>query len=966
MDTLMLTLANMGVNLDDVVDVINNCRPQLIFFGVVVLLVILTLIAVAFAKKMARHTKFMVRAQAGMAALLAFVLTLNLVAFGPMNTMLDLVTGNGTITQESSDEANALCTEIAEEGITLLQNDGATLPLSEGSNLNVFGWASVGPVYGGTGAGAISADRPTVSLLDGLQNAGINTNTELSDFYTAYCAERPALGYSDHNWTLPEPTAASYSQELINNAKAFSDTAMIVISRVGGEFADLPTDMSTVNYTNNSTEYNDFEPGEHYLQLGKTEEDMVKLVCDNFDKVILVYNGANTMELSFVDQYSQIKSVIWCPGTGQTGFNGLGRIVAGQVNPSGHAADTFVYDLTAAPYFNNIGDFAYTGADELAYTTTDLFGAGEVSVTPHFVNYVEGIYVGYKFYETAAAEGLIDYEKTVQYPFGHGLSYTTFTQKMGELQVQDGAISVDVTVTNTGSVAGKDVVQVYFNPPYTNGGIEKATANLVAFGKTQTLEPGASETVTLTFKAEDMASFDSKQHGCYVLEQGDYVISINSDSHTILDSKTYNVASTIVYDESNPRSTDAVAATTKFDFAKGEMTTLSRADHFANYAEATAVPSNYTMPESAKEGLYNSVTWQPENFNDPNDVMPTTGADNGMKLADLRGADYDDERWDTLLDQMTVTEMDDLIALGGYQTKAESSVDKYATTDCDGPASINNNFTGVSSIGFPSAIIIASSFNTDLARRYGESIGRMASEMNVTGWYAPAMNAHRSAFDGRNFEYYSEDSLLAGLIAANSISGAQSYGVYAYMKHFAMNDQQINQDQMLCTWADEQAIREIYLRPFEYSVKVGGCKAAMSSWNFIGNQWAGACSALLQDVLRGEWGFRGMVITDGFHFVGYMDSDLAIRNGCDLMLKNYDVETNHLTDTTSATSVIAMRQACKNILYTVVNSRVYDEGNTVQTPVWRTAAVVGDVIVVLLLAGLEALIFKSYKKKKNH
>lgn len=965
MDTLMLTLANMGVNLDDVVDVINNCRPQLIFFGVVVLLVILTLIAVAFAKNMARHTKFMVRAQAGMAVLLAFVLTLNLVAFGPMSTMLDLVTGNGTISQESSDEANALCTEIAEEGITLLQNDSATLPLSEGSNLNVFGWASVGPVYGGTGAGAISADRPTVSLLDGLKNAGINTNTELSDFYTAYCAERPALGYSDHNWTLPEPTAASYSQQMMDNAKAFSDTAMIVISRVGGEFADLPTDMSTVNYTNNSTDYNDFEPGEHYLQLSKTEEDMVKLVCDNFDKVILVYNGANTMELSFVDQYSQIKSVIWCPGTGQTGFNGLGRIVAGQVNPSGHAADTFVYDLKAAPYFNNIGDFAYTGADELAYTTTDLFGAGEVSVTPHFVNYVEGIYVGYKFYETAAAEGLIDYEKTVQYPFGHGLSYTTFTQKMGELQVQDGTISVDVTVTNTGSVAGKDVVQVYFNPPYTNGGIEKATANLVAFGKTQTLEPGASETVTLTFKAEDMASFDSKQHGCYVLEQGDYIISINSDSHTILDSKTYNVASTVVYDENNPRSTDAVAATTKFDFAKGEMTTLSRADHFANYAEATAAPSNYTMPDAAKEGLYNSVTWQPENFNDPNDVMPTTGADNGMKLADLRGADYDDERWETLLDQMTVTEMDDLIALGGYQTKAESSVDKYATTDCDGPASINNNFTGVSSIGFPSAIIIASSFNTDLARRYGESIGRMASEMNVTGWYAPAMNAHRSAFDGRNFEYYSEDSLLAGLIAANSISGAQSYGVYAYMKHFAMNDQQINQDQMLCTWADEQAIREIYLRPFEYSVKVGGCKAAMSSWNFIGNQWAGACSALLQDVLRGEWGFRGMVITDGFHFVGYMDSDLAIRNGCDLMLKNYDVETNHLTDTTSATSVIAMRQACKNILYTVVNSRVYDEGNTVQTPFWRTAAVVGDVIVVLLLAGLEVLIVKSYKKKKN-
>ena len=362
--------------------------------------------------------------------------------------------------------------------------------------------------------------------------------------------------------------------------------------------------------------------------------------------------------------------------------------------------------------------------------------------------------------------------------------------------------------------------------------------------------------------------------------------------------------------------------------------------------------------------LYNDHNWTPEDHNDPNDEMPVTGANNGLKLADLRGADYDDERWDTLLDQMTVTEMDDLIALGGYQTKAEASVDKYATIDCDGPAAINNNFTGVSSIGFPSEIIIASTFNTDLARRYGESIGCMASEMNVTGWYAPAMNGHRSAFDGRNFEYYSEDSVLAGYIGASSIAGAQSYGVYAYMKHFALNDQQINQNEMLCTWADEQAIREIYLRPFEISAKVGGCKAVMSSWNYIGNQWAGACNALLNGVLRGEWGFRGMVITDGFHFTDYMDSDIAIRNGCDLMLKNYDVATNHLTDTTSATSVKAMRQACKNIVYTVVNSRVYDPANTVSTPIWRTAMIVVNVLLAVLLVVLEVLTFKSYKKKK--
>ena len=516
----------------------------------------------------------------------------------------------------------------------------------------------------------------------------------------------------------------------------------------------------------------------------------------------------------------------------------------------------------------------------------------------------------------------------MQYPFGHGLSYTTFTQKIDSMTEADGTITLDVTVTNTGSVAGKDAVQVYFNPPYTDGGIEKASTNLVTFGKTDSIEPGASQTLTLTFNTEDMASFDSKDKGCYVLEEGDYIISINEDSHTVLDSKTYNVASTIVYDESNPRSTDAEAATTKFDFADDKLVTLSRAGHFANYAEAVAVPSDFTMSEESMNTMYTDHNWNPEDFNDPNDEMPVTGANNGLKLADLRGADYDDERWDTLLDQMTVTEMDDLIALGGYQTKAEASVDKYATIDCD------------------------------------ESIGRMASEMNVTGWYAPAMNGHRSAFDGRNFEYYSEDSVLAGYIGASSIAGAQSYGVYAYMKHFALNDQQTNQSKLLCTWADEQAIREIYLRPFEISAKVGGCKAVMSSWNYIGNQWAGACNALLNGVLRGEWGFRGMVITDGFHFTDYMDSDIAIRNGCDLMLKNYDVATNHLTDTTSATGVKAMRQACKNIMYTVVNSRVYDPANTVSTPIWRTAMIVVDVLLAVLLVVLEVLTFKSYKKKK--
>ena len=965
MNTLLLTLANMGVNLDDVADVVNNCIPQLIFFGVVVAAAIIVLIAMAVNKKLAKPTKFMVRAQSGLAVLLAFGIMLNLVAFGPMSTMLDLVTGNGTITEESGAEANALCTEIAEEGIVLLQNDDNELPLASGSNLNVFGWASVGPVYGGTGAGAISADRPTVSLLDGLHNAGINTNTELSDFYTAYCAERPALGYSNHNWTLPEPTAASYTQELIDNAKSFSDTAMVVISRVGGEMADLPTNMDGLNYTENSTEYNDFEPGQHYLSLTKTEKNMIDMVTKNFANVVLVYNGANTLEMGFVDEHPQIKSVIWCPGTGQTGFNALGEIVAGEVNPSGHSADTFVYDLTAAPYFNNIGAFAYTNADSVGYTAASLFGGDATLVPPHFVNYVEGIYVGYKFYETAAAEGLIDYDKTVQYPFGHGLSYTTFTQKIDSMTEADGTITLDVTVTNTGSVAGKDAVQVYFNPPYTDGGIEKASANLVTFGKTDSIEPGASQTLTLTFNTEDMASFDSKDKGCYVLEEGDYIISINEDSHTVLDSKTYNVASTIVYDESNPRSTDAEAATTKFDFADDKLVTLSRADHFANYAEAVAAPSDYTMSEESMSTLYNDHNWTPEDFNDPNDEMPVTGANNGLKLADLRGADYDDERWDTLLDQMTVTEMDDLIALGGYQTKAEASVDKYATIDCDGPAAINNNFTGVGSVGFPAATLIGMTWSKDLAYSFGDSIGKMANEMNTSGWYGPAMNIHRTAFAGRNFEYYSEDGVLSGTMAENAIKGAQEHGVYAYMKHFALNDQEGNRNSMVATWSNEQAIREIYLKPFEMSVKDADCHAVMSSFNYIGNRWAGGCKELLNDVLRGEWGFVGFVETDYFGVYGYMTADQAVRNGGDLMLCTTGNDYNNVTVLTNS-SKQAMRTAAKNILYTVVNSRAYEAENlNPGMAKWKVIMIGADVVAALLIVGLEYTAIKNYKKRKE-
>lgn len=946
----------LSINMDDVINVINSIKGYLIGFGIVAVLLIVAMIA---CRKMKKSKKYLIRFNAVLGIVLALGVTVNLILVGPMYSMVTLATGGGKVSEENGALATELCEDIADEGIVLLDNAG-TLPLAKNSKLNVFGWASTNPCYGGTGSGALSDAYPTVSLLEGLTNAGFELNTELSDFYTAYRADRPEVGMFAQDWTLPEPEAAQYSDDLINNAKAFSDTAMIVITRVGGEGADLPTDVSTVTYDAGHS-YNDFEPGEHYLQLSKTEEDMVDLVCKNFDNVIVVYNGANAMELGWVKDHSQIKSVIWCAGTGQSGFNALGSVLCGDVNPSGRTIDTFVYDLTATPTWNNFGNMLYDNMNEFE---ADSFGT---KVTPAFVNYVENIYVGYKFYETAAAEGLIDYDKTVVYPFGHGLSYTSFTQTLNSVTESDGTITVDVTVTNTGSVSGKDVVEVYYNPPYTNGGIEKASANLIGFAKTSEIAAGASENVQVTFKAEDMASYDAHGKGCYVLEKGDYIISINSDSHNVIDSKTYTVESDIVYNESNPRSSDQTVATNEFDFAEGNVTYLSRADGFANYAEATAAPTDYSMPAEAKATFYNNSNYDPNDFNNPDDVAPTTGAKNGIQLADMVGVAYDDEKWNSFLDQLTVADMDSLIALGGYQSVAVSSVGKVQAIDCDGPASINNNFTQQGSIGFPSAVMIAATWNTDLAYSFGESIGKMADDMGVSGWYAPAMNIHRSAFAGRNFEYYSEDGVLSGAIASHAIMGSQDQGVYAFMKHFALNDQETNRCGMLCTWASEQAIREIYLKPFEACVKNADCHAVMSSFNYIGNTYAGNCPELLINVLRNEWGFVGMVLTDYYGVYGYQDSDHLIRNGGDFCLVNYDTETNHLTDTTSATALVCARQACKNILYTVANSRAYyPENLNPGMATWEKVMIGVDVVGVLALIALEILVAKKgYAKRKK-
>jgi beta-glucosidase len=968
----------LAINMDDVMNVLGMIKTHLIVLGVVLVLAIVAMVACG---KMSKGKKFLVRAQAGLALFLAVVVVANLICTGPMSSMLDLVSETSYLTEETTAEATQLVSKMAEEGIVLLENDNSILPIASGSKLNVFGWASTNPCYGGTGSGALNDAYPTVTLLQGLTDAGIQLNTELEKFYTDYKADRPVVGMWAQDWTLPEPNVSLYTDQLMNNAKAFSDTAMIVITRVGGEGADLPSDMPAVvdgswaqqGGSANSTYFggtyddtlnagNDWDAGDTYLNLSNREEEMIDLVCSNFDKVVVVFNGANTMELGWVENYSQIQGVIWCPGTGQAGFTGLGKIISGEVNPSGKAADTFVYSFEDTPWWNNFGNFVYDNMDEHISNDT----------TPTFVNYVEGIYVGYKFYETAAAEGLIDYGKTVQYPFGYGLSYTSFTQEMGPISESNGTITFDVTVTNTGAVAGKDVVEVYFNPPYVNGGIEKASANLVEFAKTGMLEPGASETVTISFPVEDMASYDSKGAGCYVLDNGEYIISINRDSHTVIDSQPYTVGTKVVYNESNKRQSDAVAAVNQFDFADGGVTYLSRANGFANYAAATAAPTNFSMSAESKASFYNINNYLTAEATamdeDPNAAPITTGAKNGLQLKDLRGLAYDDPKWDQLLDQMTLDDMNTLISLGGYQTNSVDSIGKVRTNDNDGPASINNNFTGVGSVGFPSSVMIASTWNKEMAHDFGDSIGKMANEMNTSGWYAPAMNIHRTAFAGRNFEYYSEDGMLSGAIASNAVSGAKEHGVYSYMKHFALNDQEGNRLDKLCTWSNEQAIREIYLKPFEMCVKDSGCEAVMSSFNYIGNRWAGGCAPLCKTVLRDEWGFVGFVETDYFGVYGYMSADQAIRNGTDLMLVAYQTETNNVRFRETNGAQQAMRESAHNILYVTVNSRAYEPVNyekATATPVWRTVLIVVDVIAAAAFIGLEYMVLKGYKKREG-
>lgn len=1000
----------MGASAADVSNYIRSLSGYV--YGILGLFAAMVLVMVAAHFVVKKGTRHVVRWSSILAFVMAVVLIVNMICYGPMYATVSgvLNASRAEISDDVTGNSRAVIQRTGEEGMVLLKNDGL-LPLkSDVSTLNVFGWSSAYPVLGGTGSAASGTVKgEMIGILDSLQNAGYATNEELTAMYTAYAdtywgGERPSITMNTQEWTCPEPAMENYTDKVMANALSFSDTAVIVIARSGGENADLPTDMGavlkgtydvtqtgivqesvTANYSytagyaySNTPGVDDWQDGEHYLELSYTEKELVKLVTSNFENVVVVINANNPMELGWVEEYDNIGAVILAPGTGATGMTALGEILNGTVNPSGKTVDTYVYDLTAVPNFNNStnsGNHLYQNVADLTKVLAreDTTSQGVIS----FTDYVEGIYMGYKFYETAAEENAIDYDATVQYPFGYGLSYTTFQQEITGFKDNKSTVTMEVTVTNTGSVAGRDVVELYYTPPYTNGGIEKASVNLIDFEKSDILEPGASQTVSFTLNKEDMASYDSgcikTASGGYVLEAGEYTLSIRSDSHTVIDSRSFTVDADINYSET-ARSSDKTVATNQFDYMEGHAETLSRKDGFANYAKATAAPAEdaFQMSKDQQNEIKAVTTrYKSEDYDNADDVMPTTGAKGNLTLAQLTGKSYDDSDWDKLLDQMSLDDMVTLVNTGGWQTAEISSIGKIATSECDGPNGLSNYVTGTNGTRFTTSVMLAQTWSKEVAAAYGDALGQEFANAENYGWYGPAMNLHRSAFSGRNFEYFSEDAVLSGHMASQEVNAAAQYGVYAYLKHFAANDQETNRCAFLLTYMTEQTFRENCLKPFEMVVKNfdfdNGVLGMMTAYNWLGTHPVISNSELLQTVLRDEWGFRGVVISDYNGSYGYQKTDSAIRNGNDLMLGYGMAESNKLENLESATLVKALRQSCKNILYTVANSGYYQDGSvsTGGLSNMNKIFLAVDVCTVLIVGGVETLVILRWLKKKK-
>lgn len=909
--------------------------------------------------------------------------------------------------------ANAFNESIAEEGITLLKNDNDTLPLAKGASISVFGKNSVNLVYGGSGSGSGNAGDTRKTLYESLSEAEFSVNQTLKGFYENNSQsgtgrpKSPAIGDIIAGFETGETPVSSYSSVTSSYAQ-YSDAALIVLSRIGGEGFDLPRTMKTSYESSASKISGARSETDHYLELDQNERDLIKHVCDNFSKVIIVINSNNTMELGFLDdpaywtdvlgapdQSSKIQAALWIGTPGGYGIMALGRVLNGDVNPSGHTVDTYVRDFTTDPTYNNFGNNSVDSGN--AYLENG--GLPSLVNRHYFVDYEEGIYIGYRYYETrgyterTTLDGDANwYAKNLIYPMGHGLSYTEFDWEIDKTQLvsedEDGvktyselpenltaanindSISVSVIVTNKSSspMSGKDVVQLYVHAPYYNNGIEKPHVMLADFDKTETIKPGDTDTVTLTFSLYDIASYDysdANKNGFsgYELEGGEYAMYISSNSHSWADADTlkisFNVPETVSGAGSGRTgyqySIDPVTkkdVVNRYDDADDQLgSVLSRSNWSGTFPVSRTDDERNVTSTFIKSLSYsqddNGKPWQTDDMPGQSKKELSSG-EISVTLQDVVGKDYDDLLWDGLLNQLTLSQMSELIGYGAYGTIAIESILKPLTREPDGPSGFTN-FMGDPSVYdtcfYASECVIGATWSKEIARDMGIMIGNESlagyekgDTLPYSGWYAPAINMHRSQFAGRNWEYYSEDPALSGIMAAEVCLGASSKGVYTFVKHFAINDLETSRDSNgILVWVNEQCIREIYLRPFEKTVKEGKTTAIMSSFNRIGTVWAGGDYRLLTEILRTEWGFNGMVVTD-YALSEYMNIEQMIRAGGDLYLNQGQRFPS--TNSADATQVTAMRNATKNILYTIANSNAMNaQIDGYRKPVWVIAII---------------------------
>ena len=934
---------------------------------------------------------------------------------------------------ESADQVKAaqqaLNEQIAGEGMVLLQGSTDTLPYAPGTTFSLFSHSSVSYLAGGYMGGG-------VTLRSALESRGFAVNETLWDFYETGAGSSYTRGAGSINYGAAEDFAINECPiDVITAEPGLTDTfagttAVFVLSRQVGEGRDMPRSM--YNHTDIPEDQT-----KSYLEPDSVELGVLSYLNDNFDDVVLLINSPGVMELGWVADYPNIHTVLYTGLPGTYGLNALADILAGNVNPSGHLTDTMAYDAASSPAAQNYGEYDYY--DENG-NLTDY----------SYLSYAEGIYVGYKYYETRYADAVMgtgnagdyDYASTVQYPFGYGLSLTSFAWSGYTASWSGDTATVQVTVTNTGDIPGKEVVQVYAQSPYTDydkaNGVEKSAVQLVGYAKTGLLDPGASETVTVTVDKSQLTAYDANGAGTYILDAGDYYLTAAADAHAavnnILAAQGYTTADgmtdagdasfTSVYNQpeldTTTWATDSqtgAEVTNQFDFARGEFVQLTRSDwtgtfpahdgqvtdqistwgNEINGTDADGNPASYAYGKTASAELLAQLDSKDSGNPVSDDSLTDTityGADNGLGLIDMRGLDYDDPAWEQLLDQLTPSDYQTLVASSGYGTPALESVGKPYCMDADSATGLVFGSAGGTTFG--GAALLAQTWNQQLATDFGVLLGNDAlMGTGTVGWYCPATNIHRTPFGGRNNEYYSEDGCLSGVVASLSARGAASKGLYTFVKHFALNDQEnLRGDGGLtgvATWAGEQAIREIYLKPFEMCMKaepvemqyltgdeasgytlatrtVPACNALMTSFNRIGATWTGGCYNLITGVLRTEWGFNGFVITDANSYLEHMDCRQMIQAGGDGSLR-YLPDTQFTFDETSVSDYHYARQAAHHILYTVANSSAMNGAmpgsNLTGQPIDKTLRV-ALTVVFGLLALLDAYsLFRVWKPSRR-